>query len=147
MKLNELRPAKGAKKKRKIIGRGPGSGHGKTSTKGHKGQLARSGGGKGPAFEGGQMPLHRRLIKRGFTNPFKIRYEVVNLETLEKYFNAGEAVTPDTLSGKGIIKRSADAIKILSRGEITKPLLVKANKFSKKALEMILSAGGTAEVI
>ncbi|HZX49474.1 MAG TPA: 50S ribosomal protein L15 [Nitrospirota bacterium] len=147
MKLNELRPAKGAKKKRKIIGRGPGSGHGKTSTKGHKGQLARSGGGKGPAFEGGQMPLHRRLIKRGFTNPFKIRYEVVNLETLEKYFNAGEAVTPDTLSGKGIIKRSADAIKILSRGQISKPLLVKANKFSKKALEMILSAGGTAEVI
>nr|AKQ01471.1 50S ribosomal protein L15, large subunit ribosomal protein L15 [uncultured Nitrospirae bacterium Rifle_16ft_4_minimus_18822] len=147
MKLNELRPAKGAKKKRKIIGRGPGSGHGKTSTKGHKGQLARSGGGKGPAFEGGQMPLHRRLIKRGFNNPFKIRYDVVNLDTLEKYFNAGESVTPDTLSGKGIIKRSADAIKILSRGEITKPLLVKANKFSKKALEMILSAGGTAEVI
>lgn len=147
MKLNELRPAKGAKKKRKIIGRGPGSGHGKTSTKGHKGQKARSGGGKGPAFEGGQMPLHRRLIKRGFNNPFKIRYEVINLDTLDKYFNAGEAVTPDTLSGKGIIKRSADAIKILSRGEITKPLLVKANKFSKKALEMILSAGGTAEVI
>ena len=147
MKLNELRPAKGAKKKRKIIGRGPGSGHGKTYTKGHKGQLARSGGGKGPAFEGGQMPLHRRLIKRGFNNPFKIRYDVVNLDTLEKYFNAGESVTPDTLSGKGIIKRSADAIKILSRGEITKPLLVKANKFSKKALEMILSAGGTAEVI
>ena len=147
MKLNELRPAKGAKKKRKIIGRGPGSGHGKTSTKGHKGQLARSGGGKGPAFEGGQMPLHRRLIKRGFNNPFKIRNEVVNLDTLDKYYNAGEAVTPDTLSGKGIIKRSADAIKILSRGEIGKPLLVKANKFSKKALEMILSAGGTAEVI
>ena len=147
MKLNELRPAKGAKKKRKIIGRGPGSGHGKTSTKGHKGQKARSGGGKGPAFEGGQMPLHRRLIKRGFNNPFKIRYDVVNLDTLEKYFNAGESVTPDTLSGKGIIKRSADAIKILSRGEISKPLLVKANKFSKKALEMILSAGGTAEVI
>ena len=107
MKLNELRPAKGAKKKRKVIGRGPGSGHGKTSTKGHKGQLARSGGGKGPAFEGGQMPLHRRLIKRGFNNPFKIRYE----------------------------------------GEISKPLSVKADKFSKKAMEMIVSAGGTAEVI
>lgn len=147
MKLNELRPAKGAKKKRKVIGRGPGSGHGKTSTKGHKGQLARSGGGKGPAFEGGQMPLHRRLIKRGFHNPFKIRYEVVNLDTLDKYFKAGEQVTPDTLSGKGIIKRSAEAIKILSRGEISKPLSVKANKFSKKAMEMIVSAGGTAEVI
>ncbi|MCC6543396.1 MAG: 50S ribosomal protein L15 [Nitrospirae bacterium] len=147
MKLNELRPAKGAKKKRKIVGRGPGSGHGKTSTKGHKGQLARSGGGKGPGFEGGQMPLHRRLIKRGFNNPFKIRYDVVNLDTLEKYFHAGEAVTPETLSGKGIIKRSADAVKILSRGEISKPLSVQANKFSRKAVEMILSAGGTAEVI
>src|SRR3989304_2037021 len=147
MKLNELRPAKGAKKKRKVIGRGPGSGHGKTSTKGHKGQLARSGGGKGPAFEGGQMPLHRRLIKRGFNNPFKIRYEVVNLDTLDKYFNAGEAVTPDTLSGKGIIKRSAGAIEILTTGEISKPLSVKANKFSKKAVEMIVNAGGTAEVI
>ncbi len=147
MKLNELRPAKGAKKKRKIIGRGPGSGHGKTSTKGHKGQLARSGGGKGPGFEGGQMPLHRRLIKRGFNNPFKVIYEVVNLDTLDKYFKAGETVTPDTLSGKGIIKRSADAIKILSRGELSKPLSVKANKFSRKAVERILSAGGTAEVI
>ncbi len=147
MKLNELRPAKGAKKKRKKIGRGPGSGHGKTATKGHKGQLARSGGGKGPGFEGGQMPLHRRLIKRGFNNPFKKTYEVVNLDTLDKYFNAGEAVTPDTLSGKGIIKRSAEAIKILSRGELSKPLSVKANKFSKKAKDMILSAGGTAEVI
>lgn len=147
MKLNELKPAKGAKKKRKKIGRGPGSGHGKTATKGHKGQLARSGGGKGPAFEGGQMPLHRRLIKRGFKNPFKVRYEVVNLDTIDKYFNEGETVNPDSLSGKGIIKRSADAIKILSRGEISKPLLVKANKFSRKAIEGILSAGGTAEVI
>ncbi|MCC7203255.1 MAG: 50S ribosomal protein L15 [Nitrospirae bacterium] len=147
MKLNELGPAKGAKKKRKIVGRGPGSGHGKTSAKGHKGQLARSGGGKGPGFEGGQMPLQRRLIKRGFKNPFKIKYDVVNLDTLDKYFKAGETVTPDTLSGKGIVKRSADAIKILSRGEINKPLLVKANKFSRKAIEMIQSAGGTAEVI
>ena len=147
MKLNELKPAKGAKKKRKKIGRGPGSGHGKTATKGHKGQLARSGGGKGPAFEGGQMPLHRRLIKRGFKNPFKVRYEVVNLDTIDKYFNEGRLVNPDSLSGKGIIKRSADAIKILSRGEISKPLLVKANKFSRKAIERILSAGGTAEVI
>lgn len=147
MKLNELKPAKGAKKKRKKIGRGPGSGHGKTATKGHKGQLARSGGGKGPAFEGGQMPLHRRLIKRGFKNPFKVRYDVVNLDTIDKYFNEGETVNRDSLSGKGIIKRSADAIKILSRGEISKPLLVKANKFSRKAIERILGAGGTAEVI
>ncbi len=147
MKLNELKPAKGAKKKRKIVGRGPGSGHGKTSTKGHKGQLARSGGGKGPGFEGGQMPLQRRLIKRGFKNPFKMRYEVVNLDTLDKYFIAGDTVNKDTLSEKGIIKQSAVAIKILSRGEISKPLTVKADKFSRKAVEGITGAGGTAEVI
>ena len=87
------------------------------------------------------------MIKRGFKNPFKVRYEVVNLDTIDKYFNEGRLVNPDSLSGKGIIKRSADAIKILSRGEISKPLLVKANKFSRKAIERILSAGGTAEVI
>lgn len=146
MRLNELRPGKGARKKRKIVGRGPGSGHGKTSAKGHKGQLARSGGGKGPGFEGGQMPLQRRMMKRGFTNPFKKEYQIVNLESIDKYFTEGESATPETMRGKGLINKSAD-VKVLCRGEINKPLLIRANKFSKNAIEKIKQAGGTAEVI
>lgn len=146
MKLNELKPAEGAKKKRKIIGRGPGSGHGKTATKGHKGQIARSGGGKGPGFEGGQMPLQRRLMKRGFRNPFKREYQIVNLDVIDKYFDEGEQVTPETMLEKGLIKKPAD-VKVLCRGGIQKSLTVRANKFSASAIEKIKQAGGTAEVI
>lgn len=146
MKLNELRSPKGARKRRKIVGRGPGSGHGKTSTKGHKGQLARSGGSTTPGFEGGQMPLQRRIGKRGFSSPFKIEYQVVNLGIIDKYFNTGELVTPETLKEKGIIKRTTD-VKILSDGDLQKPLVIKANKFSKSAFEKIVKTGGSAEVI
>ena len=146
MKLNELKPGKGSRKRRKIVGRGPGSGHGKTSTKGHKGQLARSGGGKGPGFEGGQMPLQRRMMKRGFTNPFRKEYQIINLDVIDKYFTSGESVTPETMLEKGIINKSAD-VKILCRGDLQKPLLIRANKFSKSAVEKIKQAGGTAEVI
>ena len=146
MKLNELIPAQGSRKKKKKVGRGPGSGHGKTSAKGHKGQLARSGGGKGPGFEGGQMPLQRRLIKRGFKNLFKKEFQIVNLDTLEKFFSDGEAVNPETLKEKGLISKTTD-VKILSRGLINKPLMIKANRFSKGAIEKIRQAGGKAEVI
>lgn len=146
MKLNELKPTEGSRKKRKIIGRGPGSGHGKTATKGHKGQLARSGGGKGPGFEGGQMPLQRRLIKRGFRNPFKREYQIINLDVIDKYFNEGEPVTPETMLEKGLIKKLAD-VKVLCRGSIQKPLAIQANKFSKSAIEKIKQAGGTVQVI
>ncbi|OGW54765.1 MAG: 50S ribosomal protein L15 [Nitrospirae bacterium RIFCSPLOWO2_02_42_7] len=146
MKLNELIPAQGSRKKKKKVGRGPGSGHGKTSAKGHKGQLARSGGGKGPGFEGGQMPLQRRLIKRGFKNLFKKEFQIVNLDTLEKFFSDGETVNPETLKEKGLISKTTD-VKILSRGLINKPLMIKANRFSKGAIEKIRQAGGKAEVI
>ncbi|OGW15901.1 MAG: 50S ribosomal protein L15 [Nitrospirae bacterium GWA2_42_11] len=146
MKLNELIPAQGSRKKKKKVGRGPGSGHGKTSAKGHKGQLARSGGGKGPGFEGGQMPLQRRLIKRGFKNLFKKEFQIVNLDTLEKFFSDGETVNPETLKEKGLISKTTD-VKILSRGVINKPLMIKANRFSKGAIEKIRQAGGKAEVI
>lgn len=146
MRLNELMPAEGSRKKKKKVGRGPGSGHGKTAAKGHKGQLARSGGGKGPGFEGGQMPLQRRLIKRGFKNLFKKVFQIVNLDTLEKFFKEGETVNPETLKDKGLISKTSD-IKILSRGVINKPLMIKANRFSKGAIEKIRQAGGKAEVI
>lgn len=146
MRLDELKPNRGARKRRKMVGRGPGSGHGKTATKGHKGQLARSGGGKGPGFEGGQMPLHRRLIKRGFRNPFKKEYQIVNLDSIDKYFKNGESVTPETLKEKGLIKKAAD-VKILCRGDIQKSLAIRANRFSKRAIEKIQQAGGSAEVI
>ena len=147
MRLNELSSPEGARKKRKRVGRGPGSGHGKTATKGHKGQLARSGGGKGPGFEGGQMPLQRRLMKRGFNNPFSREYEIVNLDIINKHFSKGESVTPETLLEKGLIKKSTEGVKILCRGDIQMPLIIRANKFSKKAIEKIRQAGGTAEVI
>ena len=146
MRLNELKSPKGARKRRKIIGRGTGSGHGKTATKGHKGQLARSGGGKGPGFEGGQMPLQRRMMKRGFRNPFKKEYQIINLDVIDKYFSEGESVTHETMIEKGLINKSG-AVKILCRGDIKKPLLIRANKFSKGAIEKIKQAGGTVEVI
>ena len=145
MKLSDLAPAPGSRKKRKRVGRGPGSGHGKTSCKGHKGQKARTGGGTKPGFEGGQMPLQRRLPKRGFTNIFQKQYAIVNLGVLN---NLSEStITPDFLVSEGIVKKMQDGIKILGSGEITKPIIVKAHAFSASAKEKIEKAQGKAEVI
>lgn len=146
MKLHTLAPYPGAKKKPKRIGRGPGSGHGKTATKGHKGILARAGGKKRPGFEGGQMPLIRRVPKHGFSNPFRIEYAVVNLKGLET-LGSVEQVTPDVLRKAGLVKRRSQPIKILALGEIKKPMVIQAHKFSKAATEKIQAAGGRAEVI
>ena len=146
MKLYELQPAEGAKKAPKRVGRGIGSGMGKTSTKGHKGLKARSGGGKGPAFEGGQTPLQRRLPKRGFTNKFKRELVEVNLDKLNVFDNGAE-VTPEVLLEKGIIKKIGDGVKILGNGSISKKLTVKSNGFSKSAIAKIEKAGGKVEVI
>jgi large subunit ribosomal protein L15 len=137
---------KDPEKKRKRIGRGSGSGHGGTSCRGHKGQNARSGGGKGPGYEGGQMPLQRRLPKRGFRNIFKTEYTIVHLNDLDK-FEANQEVTPETLKEKGIIKKSTLLIKVLSDGKIENPLTLKAHKFSKEAKKKIEAIGGKAEVI
>lgn len=146
MKLHELAPAIGAKKKRKRIGRGPGSGHGKTATKGHKGLLARSGGGKRPGFEGGQMPLIRRLPKHGFTNPFRMEYAIVNLKALAS-LGAVDPITPQVLIEAGLVKRKLQPVKILGQGDVGKPVVIQAHKFSKSAVEKIVAAGGRAEVI
>jgi large subunit ribosomal protein L15 len=146
MKLHELTPAIGSRKARKRVGRGIGSGMGKTSTRGHKGQNSRSGGGVRPGFEGGQNPLYRRLPKRGFTNRFRKEFAIVNLTELNK-FAAGTDVTPEILLESGIIKNARDGIKILGNGEITVQLNVKANKFSQSAVEKIQAAGGKTEVI
>lgn len=143
MKLNELKPAKGATKRPKRVGRGPGSGHGKTSTRGHKGHQQRSGFRSKPGFEGGQMPLVRRIPKRGFTNIFKTSYEIVNVEILNK-FEPNTEVTPDLLREKGVIK-GKHRLKILGNGEISIPLTVKAHRFSKSAREKILKAKGKVE--
>lgn len=146
MKLYELQPASGAKKAPKRVGRGIGSGLGKTSGKGHKGQKARAGGGKGPAFEGGQTPLQRRLPKRGFTNRFRHEWIEVSLERLDRFEN-GTEVTPQMMVEAGIIKKIGDGVKVLGNGTITKKLVVKSNSFSKSAVEKIENAGGKAEVI
>lgn len=146
MRLNELSPAKGARKKEKRIGRGTGSGHGKTSTKGHKGQNARSGGPKGPGFEGGQMPFQRRMPKRGFTNIFRKEYAILNLKDLSE-FKGSDAITPEALLEKGVIRKLKDGVKILGEGDLKGPLTIKANKFSNSALKKIEAAGGKAEVI
>lgn len=146
MKLHELKPNEGATFSRKRIGRGIGSGTGKTSGKGHKGQNARSGGGVRPGFEGGQMPLYRRLPKRGFTNIFAKKYVTVNVEVLDK-FEDGAEVTAQTLKENGIISKTLDGVKILGRGEVTKKLNVKAAKFTASAKEKIEKAGGKAEVM
>jgi large subunit ribosomal protein L15 len=146
MNLHELAPAKGAKKKRKRIGRGPGSGHGKTATKGHKGLLARSGGGKQPGFEGGQMPLIRRVPKYGFTNPFRTEYVIVNVKSLVDLPVQG-TITPQALVDAGLVKRLTLPIKILGNGELKKALVVQAHKFSKSAEAKIQAAGGRVEVI
>jgi large subunit ribosomal protein L15 len=146
MKLHELQPAPGSKKERNRVGRGIGSGNGKTSGRGHKGQNSRSGGGVRPGFEGGQNPLYRRLPKRGFNNPFRKEFAIVNIEDLNG-FEAGTEVTPELLMEQGIVKNPQSGIKILGNGEITIKLTVKANKFSQSAVEKILAAGGKTEVI
>lgn len=146
MKLHELSPAPGSKKSRFRVGRGIGSGNGKTSGKGHKGQNARSGGGVRLGFEGGQNPLYRRLPKRGFNNRFRTEYAIVNLNELNQ-FEAGTEVTPELLLQSGVVKNPKDGIKILGNGELTVQLTVKANKFSQSAVEKIQAAGGKTEVI
>jgi len=142
--LANLRPAKGSRRKPKRVGRGPGSGHGKTATAGHKGQLSRSGRKQYAGFEGGQMPLQRRVPKRGFTNLFSKEYAVVNVGVLDRL--TGE-VTPERLLKEGLVKKLLSGLKVLGDGELTKPLVVKAHRFSKSALEKITRAGGRAEVI
>ncbi len=147
MDLSHLRPPKGAKHAPKRVGRGPGSGHGKTAGRGHKGAKSRSGFKRKRGFEGGQMPLHRRVPKRGFHNPFRVEYEVVNLDALEARFEAGAEVTPERLRAVGLASDRRAPIKVLGRGELTKPLVVKAHKFSERAAAGIRAAGGTAEVV
>ena len=146
MKIQDLAPGIGSNKKTKRVGRGEGSGHGKTCTKGHKGQKARSGGTKGAGFEGGQTPLQRRLPKRGFRNsPFKKEYATINLDDI---MNFGlEVITPDVLLDENIIKNMKNGLKILGKGTIDKPLNIKAHAFSSSALSKINAAGGKAEVL
>jgi large subunit ribosomal protein L15 len=144
--IGTLSPPRGARNRRKRIGTGMGSGHGKTSTRGEKGQRSRAGSRIRSGFEGGQMPLHRRLPKRGFINIFKKRYAIVNLGDLDR-FTAGEKVTPELLAKKGLMKRLGDGLKVLGEGELKAPLHIAAQMFSKPALEKIQRAGGTAEVI
>ncbi len=147
IKLHELKPSFGATHRKKRVGRGIGSGHGKTSTRGHKGQKSRRGYGELPAFfEGGQTPFIMRIPKRGFKNPTAKEYEIVNIKILEEKFEANTEVTPEILKEKGII-HCTSAVKILGDGELTKPLTVKAHKFSKSAEEKIKAAGGSVEVI
>ncbi|HET9267078.1 MAG TPA: 50S ribosomal protein L15 [Vicinamibacterales bacterium] len=147
MSLNNLRPPKGAKHAKRRVGRGPGSGHGKTASRGSKGAKSRSGFRFKRGFEGGQMPLHRRVPKRGFHNPFRVEYAVVNLDTLAEVFEAGSSVTPDLLRERGLVRKAKSKIKVLGRGDITKKLTVQAHKFSGKAAEKIAAAGGSAEVL
>jgi len=147
MKLHELSPAEGSKKEARRIGRGHGSGWGKTAGKGHKGQKARAGHGMRPGFEGGQMPLQRRIPKRGFNNIFAKDIVSVNVGTLDKKFNDGDIVDTEALVKAGILKNSFDGVKILSNGTLKKSLTVKATAFSKSAKEKIEAAGGKAEVV
>ena len=147
MKLHELSPAPGSVTPAWRKGRGPGSGNGKTAGKGHKGQNARSGGGVRPGFEGGQLPLYRRLPKRGFNNKFATVYSIVNVETLNECFEDGAVVDAQALVNAGIVKKINDGLKVLGRGEITKKITVKAAKVSESAKAKIEAAGGTVEVI
>ncbi len=146
MKLSELQPAPGSKTESKRKGRGHGTGNGKTAGRGQGGQNSRSGGGVRPGFEGGQMPLHRRLPKRGFTNIFAKKYVEVNVSKLDQ-FEDGAVITPELLKESGVISKINDGVVILGRGEITKKITVKASRFSKSATEKIEAAGGKAEVI
>jgi len=145
MKLSDLAPAPGSRKSKKRVGRGPGSGHGKTSCRGHKGQKARTGGGTKPGFEGGQMPLQRRLPKRGFTSIFQKQYAIVNLEVIDKLSET--EITPEFLIKEGIVKKIQDGIKILGSGEINRPVTIRAHAFSVSAKDKITKAQGKAEVI
>lgn len=145
MKIQDLRGAKGSTKKPKRVGRGPGSGHGKTSCRGHKGQNSRSGGGVRPGFEGGQMPLQRRVPKRGFKNPFHKNHVIINLDDIERI--GLDVVSAETLLEGGFIKSLKDGLKVLGRGELTRAVKVKAKAFSATAREKIAGAGGTAEEI
>jgi large subunit ribosomal protein L15 len=147
MSLNSLRPPKGAKHPKKRVGRGMGSGHGKTAGRGNKGAKSRSGFRHKRGFEGGQMPLHRRVPKRGFHNPFRIEYAVVNLDTLAEVFDAGSSVTPELLRERGLVREARVPIKVLGRGELAKQLTVRAHKFSGSAAKKIAAAGGVAELI
>ena len=147
MKLHELSPVPGSTKERKRIGRGPASGQGKTAGKGHKGQKARAGRGMQIGFEGGQMPLQRRIPKRGFNNIFRKEFATVNIASLDKVFNDGDVVTIEALVASGLVKKTLDGVKVLGNGEIAKKLTVQANKFSASAVEKIEAMGGKAEVI
>jgi large subunit ribosomal protein L15 len=145
MGLNNLRPPKGARRNKKRVGRGQGSGNGKTAGRGHKGAQSRSGYSYKRGFEGGQMPLHRRVPKRGFFNPFRVEYEVVNLDTLDARFDAGTVVTLELLAENRLVSGINARLKVLGRGEIGKALTVRAHKFSPRAAEKIAAAGGAAE--
>ena len=147
MKLHELSPAAGSKKEVKRIGRGAGSGQGKTAGKGHKGQKARAGRGMLPGFEGGQMPLQRRVPKRGFVNIFGKEFSIVNVSALDQSFEDGAVVDIDALIEKGLVKKVLDGVKILGNGEISKKLTVQVNAYSEAAKQKIEAAGGKAEVI
>jgi large subunit ribosomal protein L15 len=146
MELHTLSPKPGSRKNRKRVGRGPGSGSGKTAGRGHKGQLSRSGHTHRRNFEGGQMPLVRRLPKRGFTNIFRKEFVIVNVGQLER-FPAGSEITPDVLLAEGVVSQLRDGVKILGDGALSRKLTVRAHKFSKKAQELIEAAGGSCEVI
>ena len=147
MDLSKLKPADGSKHAKKRVGRGPGSGTGKTAGRGHKGAQSRSGYSYKRGFEGGQMPLHRRLPKRGFNNIFRIEYVVVNLDQLEARFDAGTLVTPEVLRASGLVSDRRLPVKVLGRGDVTKALTVQAHKFSGTAAEKLSAAGGKAEAI
>ncbi len=147
MDLSNLRPPKGAKHAKKRVGRGEGSGTGVTAGRGHKGAQSRSGYKRKRGFEGGQMPLHRRVPKRGFHNPFRVEYAVVNLDAIAGRFEAGAEVTPDRLREAGLVHGKKAPIKVLGRGEFAKALTIKAHKFSGRAAERIAAAGGKAEVL
>jgi large subunit ribosomal protein L15 len=146
MKLEDLQPAAGSKRRDKRVGRGIGSGHGKTSCKGHKGQKARSGGTKGPAFEGGQMPLQRRIPKRGFKNHFSVEFAIINLKDINTLKDM-DIITPEALLEKGVISNLKSGLKVLGEGEIQRPVTIKADAFSASALAKIAAAGGKAEVV
>ncbi len=146
MRIEDLKPAAGSRKRKKRVGRGTGSGHGKTSCKGHKGQKSRSGGAKGPGFEGGQMPLQRRVPKRGFKNYFTKEYAIVNLKDINK-IEGLDTITAEILIDKGIIKDLKNGLKVLGEGELNRPITIKADAFSASALSKIAAVGGKAEVV
>ena len=147
MELHDLHPAPGAKRQRKRVGRGPGSGTGKTAGRGHKGQKSRSGYSRRYGFEGGQMPLVRRIPKRGFTNIFRVEFQVVNFRDLERVFSEGDTVSPEVLVEKGLVRGGKRPIKVLADGNLSKKLIVQAHKFSGSARAGIEKAGGSCEVV